>query len=267
MTDTYQDRWGEGAVVAAASDGVLTITLNRPERRNAMDPAGWDRFFDILRAAEVDPGVRVLVLTGAGDAFCAGADISSAPVGHPVTRVTRISRTAAYLFGYPKPVISKVNGVAVGAGWNLALCTDFVVASSAARFAEIFVVRGLSVDFGGSWLLPHYAGLLQAKRLAMLGEFVSAEEALGLGLVTWVKEPDELDGFVADLAARLAKGAPIAQTLNKALVAEGALASFDAALAAEVRAQAVNYGTEDAALARAAFAAKTTPQYTGEWVL
>ncbi|MEW1973841.1 enoyl-CoA hydratase-related protein [Microbacterium profundi] len=254
-------------MLAALADGVLSITLNRPERKNAMNQAAWDRLFDILRAAEVDADVHAVVLTGAGGAFCAGADISSAPVGHPITRVTRIAHTAEFLFHFPKPVIAKVSGAAVGAGWNLALCCDFVVASSDARFAEIFVKRGLSVDFGGSWLLPHYAGLLQAKRLAMLGEFVQPEEAERLGLVTWVKQPDEIDGFVAGLAERLAKGPAIAQSLNKTLVTEGALTSFSGALASEVRAQAVNYATEDAGLARRAFAAKTTPVFTGEWAV
>jgi 2-(1,2-epoxy-1,2-dihydrophenyl)acetyl-CoA isomerase len=187
-------------------------------------------------------------------------------VGHPVTRVSRIARTAAALFGFPKPVIARVDGAAVGAGWNLALCCDFVVASDRSRFSEIFVRRGLSVDFGGSWLLPHLVGLQQAKRLALLGDFVSAAEARELGLVTTVCPAERLDGAVADLAGRLADGPPIAQALNKALLNEGTLSTFEAALAAEVRAQAVNYATADARSAREAFAQKTTPSFSGEWV-
>ncbi|ANS80064.1 Enoyl-CoA hydratase [Serinicoccus hydrothermalis] len=265
MDANYQ-AWNEGSVLASEAGRVLTITLNRPERKNAMDPASWDLLFDILRTAEVDPSVRVVVITGAGDAFCAGADISSAPVGHPVTRVSRIARTAAALFGFPKPVIARVDGAAVGAGWNLALCCDFVVASDRSRFSEIFVRRGLSVDFGGSWLLPQLVGLQQAKRLALLGDFVSAAEARELGLVTTVCPAERLDGAVADLAGRLADGPPIAQALNKALLNEGTLSTFEAALAAEVRAQAVNYATADARSAREAFAQKTTPSFSGEWV-
>lgn len=267
MRDNYSTRWGEGSVLASLDQGVLTVVLNRPEVKNAMDVPSWERLFDILRLAESDDSVRVLVLTGAGGAFCSGADISSEAQGHPLTRVTHISRTASALHSFTKPVIARVDGVAVGAGWNLALCCDFVAASSDARFAQIFVHRGLSVDFGGSWLLPHIAGIQQAKRLAMLGEFVSAEEALRCGLVTWVKHPDELGGFIDLIASQLAAGPPIALAQNKALINEGALSSFEMALASETRAQGINYATADAAAARQAFVDKTKPQFSGEWRL
>lgn len=266
MSEAYA-RWDDGPILAQARDRVLTVTLNRPERKNALTSQCWDEIFDVLRTAEVDPGVRAVVITGAGDAFCAGADISAAPVGHPVTRVTRIAHTADYLFQYPKPVIAKVDGAAVGAGFNLALLADFVVATPRSKFSEIFVKRGLSIDFGGSWLLPQLIGLQRAKQLAMLGDMLSAHQAQAWGLVTWVREAEEIDAFVDDLAGRLAQGAPIAQALNKTLVTEGATSSFQQALAAEVRAQAVNYGTGDAAAARDAFAAKRLPDFTGEWKL
>lgn len=265
MTQEYQ-RWNDGPVLAHLDESVLTITLNRPERKNALDPHSWDQIFDVLRTAETDPAVRVLVITGAGDAFCAGADISAKPAGHPITRVTRIARTAELLFHFPKPVIARVDGAAVGAGFNLALCADFVVATPRSKFSEIFVRRGLSVDFGGSWILPHLLGLQRAKQLVMLGEMLTAQEAHDWGLVTWLREENQIDDFVADLAARLAAGPPIAQTLNKFLVTEGMTSSFQSALASEVRAQAVNYGTGDAAAAREAFASRTTPSFTGEWI-
>ncbi len=257
----------EGPILAQVEEGVLTVVLNRPERKNALDPACWDLLFDVLREAEADPDVRVVVITGAGGAFCAGADISSAPKGHPVSRVTRITRTAAAVFHLSKPTIARVDGAAVGAGFNLALCCDFVIASDRARFAEIFVRRGLSVDFGGSWLLPHMLGLQRAKQLAMLGDFVSAEEARELGLVATVVPETGLDDAVDELAGRLAAGPPIAQALNKLLVIAGSTSSFEAALAAEVQAQAVNYATADAAAARVAFAEKTEAVFTGEWRL
>jgi 2-(1,2-epoxy-1,2-dihydrophenyl)acetyl-CoA isomerase len=265
VTDEYASRWGEGPVLAVIDEGVLTVTLNRPEIKNAMNMASWERLFDILRVAEHDDAVRVLVLTGAGGTFCSGADISTPAQGHPLSRVTHISRTAAALYSFSKPTIALVEGAAVGAGWNLALCCDLVAASSDARFAQIFVHRGLTVDFGGSWLLPHLVGIQQAKRLALLGEFVSSQEALGLGLVTWVKDPGELGGFVASVARRLAAGPPVALAQNKSLINEGCLASFDVALTSEARAQAVNYATADAAAARQAFLDKATPEFTGEW--
>jgi 2-(1,2-epoxy-1,2-dihydrophenyl)acetyl-CoA isomerase len=221
--------------------------------------------FDILRLAEFDPDVRVLVIGGAGGDFCGGADISSAPVGHPLSRVQHLAKTPLLLHEFPKPVVAQVEGVAVGAGMNVALACDLVVASTTARFAQIFVKRGLSVDWGGSWLLPRLVGLQQAKRLALLGEFVSAEEAEQLGLATWVKTPEEIGSFVDDLAARLAAGPPIALSQNKSLIDQGIMLSFADALSNETRAQAVNYATADAAAAREAFATRSEPVFTGEW--
>jgi 2-(1,2-epoxy-1,2-dihydrophenyl)acetyl-CoA isomerase len=265
--EEYAKRYGEGPVLAECSEGVLRMTLNRPGRKNAMNLEAWEAMFDILRLAEFDPDVRVLVLTGAGGDFCGGADISSAPVGHPLSRVQHIGKTPLLLHEFPKPVVAQVEGVAVGAGWNIALSCDFVVASTTARFSQIFVKRGLSIDWGGSWLLPRLVGLHQAKRLAMLGEMVSAEEAEKLGLVTWLKAPEEIGPFVDDLAARLAAGPPIALAQNKSLIDQGIMLSYSDALANETRAQAVNYATSDAAAARQAFADKAEPEFTGEWAV
>lgn len=252
--------------VLLETDGpVATITLNRPERKNAQNADGWSMLYDHVRTIATDDAIRAVVLTGAGGAFCAGADISGVPGGHPLTRVRNISRTAEALYHLAKPVIAKVEGAAVGAGWNMALCCDFVVASTDAKFAEIFTKRGLSIDFGGSWLLPRLAGLQQAKRLAYLADFVSPEEARELGLVTWVKEPAELHDFVADLAERLAAMPPVAVAQSKDLLQAGVLQGFREALDNEARAQAVNYATDDAPAAFAAFKDKTEPEFTGRW--
>ncbi|HVW39987.1 MAG TPA: enoyl-CoA hydratase-related protein [Amycolatopsis sp.] len=267
MTDKYAERWSTGPVLAAGDGGVLRLTLNRPARKNAMTVEGWGTIFDILHCAETDPEIRVVVIAGAGGDFCAGADISSAPAGHPLERVSRISKTAQSLHDFPKPVIAKVEGAAVGAGWSLALGCDLVVASTSARFSQLFVRRALSIDFGGSWLLPRLVGLQQAKRLVLLGEFVSAQEAERLGLLTWVKEPGEIGPFVDDLAARLAAGPPVALAQNKSLLNQGATLSFTDALANEARAQAVNQATEDFPLALQAFADRTEASYTGRWAL
>lgn len=263
--EDYAERYGEGPVLAECSEGILRMTLNQPGRKNAMNLQAWEAMFDILRLAEFDPDVRVLVITGAGGDFCGGADISSAPVGHPLNRVQHIGKTPLLLHEFPKPVVAQVEGVAVGAGWNIALSCDLVVASTTARFSQIFVKRGLSVDWGGSWLLPRLVGLQQAKRLAMLGEMLSAEEAAELGLVTWLKTPEEIGPFVDDLAARLAAGPPIALAQNKSLIDQGIMLSYADALANETRAQAVNYATSDAAVARQAFADKQEPRFAGEW--
>ncbi|MGH1561411.1 enoyl-CoA hydratase/isomerase family protein [Mumia sp. DW29H23] len=252
-------------VLSDVTDGVMTITLNRPRRKNAMGPAGWAALYDAVRAAAYDDAVRAVVVTGAERTFCAGADISGAPVGHPVTRVRNISRTAEALYSLAKPTVAKVEGHAVGAGWNLALCCDLVVTADDAKFSQIFAKRALSLDFGGSWLLPRLAGLQQAKRLAFLSELVSAQEAKELGLATWVVAPDEIDAFVDDLAERLAQMPPIAVAQNKELLNAGMVLPMREALDSEARAQAVNYATDDAPAARRAFQEKTEATFTGEW--
>ncbi|MGO4426856.1 enoyl-CoA hydratase/isomerase family protein, partial [Streptomyces sp. MCAF7] len=157
--------------------------------------------------------------------------------------------------------------VAVGAGWNLALGCDLVVATEEARFAQIFTRRGLSPDCGGSWLLPRLVGLQQAKRLALLAETIDAEEARALNLVTWVVDAGTVDAFVDGLTARLVAGAPVALAQTKALLNEGADHTLREALASEARAQAVNFATADVPEAYAAFAAKRDAHFTGRWAV
>jgi enoyl-CoA hydratase/carnithine racemase len=155
----------------------------------------------------------------------------------------------------------------VGAGWNLALGCDFVVATPESRFCQVFSKRGLSVDLGGSWLLPRMVGLQQAKRLVLLAETINAEEACSLGLVTWVKPAAEIDAFVADLAGRLASGPPVALAQSKGLLNDGADATLQQALANEARAQPGNFATADSIEAYAAFADKREPEFTGRWAV
>jgi 2-(1,2-epoxy-1,2-dihydrophenyl)acetyl-CoA isomerase len=176
-----------------------------------------------------------------------------------------INEIALLLHELPKPTVARVDGVAVGAGWNLALGCDLVVATPTSRFSQIFAKRGLSLDFGGSWLLPRLVGMQQAKRLALLAEMIDATEAERLGLVTWVKSPEEIDAFVADLTTRLASVAPVAAAQSKALLHENADRTLREALASEARTQAVNFATADAPEAFAAFTEKREPDFTGEW--
>ena len=206
-----------------------------------------------------------MVITGAGGAFCAGADLSAKREGHPLDRMRSINEIALLLHELPKPTVARVDGVAVGAGWNLALGCDLVVATPTSRFSQIFAKRGLSLDFGGSWLLPRLVGMQQAKRLALLAEMIDATEAERLGLVTWVKPAEEIDAFVADLTTRLASVAPVAAAQSKALLHENADRTLREALASEARAQAVNFATADAPEAFAAFTEKREPDFTGEW--
>lgn len=198
----------EPLLLSQDRDGVRTLTLNRPRRKNAINPQLWVALRDALDAAGHDPGVRALVLTGSGGSFCSGADISVPEDIHPKYKLQRLTDVALALHELSIPTIAKVTGVAVGAGWNLALGCDLVVATPESTFCQIFSKRGLSIDLGGSWLLPKIVGLQQAKRLALLADTIDAEEACALNLVTWVVSAEEIDAFVTDLANRLAAGPP-----------------------------------------------------------
>lgn len=248
-------------------NGVRTLTLNRPHRKNAINRELWIALAEALTAAGKDRGVRAVVITGAGGAFCSGADISTPDDSHPVHKLQRLTDVALALHELPKPTIAKVTGVAVGAGWNLALGCDLVIATPASTFCQIFAKRGLSVDLGGSWLLPKIVGLQQAKRLVLLADTIDAAQAHTLNLVTWVVSAAEIDDFVTDIADRLAAGPTIALAHSKALLNEGADAAMRDALANEARAQGVNFATDDAREAYAAFAEKREPSFTGQWAV
>jgi 2-(1,2-epoxy-1,2-dihydrophenyl)acetyl-CoA isomerase len=257
----------ELVLLSSDRDGVRTLTLNRPDRKNAINAQLWEELADALRAAARDRDLRVLVITGAGGAFCSGADISTPEDIHPAHKLRRLTDVALALHELTVPTIAKVTGVAVGAGWNLALGCDFVVATPESRFCQIFSKRGLSVDLGGSWLLPKLVGLQQAKRLVLLAETIDAAEAQSLGLVTWIKPGEEIDEFVADLAGRLAAGPPFALAQSKGLLNDRANASLREALANEARAQPGNFATADSTEAYAAFAEKREPAFTGRWAV
>jgi enoyl-CoA hydratase/carnithine racemase len=258
----------EGPVLLSEDgDGVRTLTLNRPHRKNAISPELWFALRDALEAAGRDRAVRALVITGSGGSFCSGADISVADDVHPKDKLQRLTDVALALHELPVPTIAKVTGVAVGAGWNLALGCDLVVATPESTFCQIFSKRGLSIDLGGSWLLPRLVGLQQAKRLALLADTIDAAEAHALNLVTWVVPGAEIDAFVKELAGRLAAGPPVALAQTKALLNEGVDRTLRDALANEARAQVGNFATADAAAAYAAFAERREPSFTGRWAV
>ena len=248
---------------------VRWLTLDRPDRRNAIPPDGWvglAKAFDDFSSAEQ----RVLVITGAGGAFCSGADLSasgtSSGLGSHRDRYERLQTVAAAarsLHRLTKPTVAAVDGAAVGAGMNLALGCDLVVASSRARFAELFVQRGLAVDFAGTWLLPRIVGLQRAKELALTGRMVEADEARRIGLVLEVVEPGELEAVVTELAESLAAGAPLAQSFIKQGLDRSLGATFEQMLAHESHAQAISLGTEDVAEGVAAFLEGRDPAFRG----
>ena len=246
-------------------DGVVTVTLNRPERKNAINAAMWEELLAVLVEVKERTDDRVLVVTGAGGAFCSGADLADATARsvHQLVWMRHVADVALALHRLSKPTIAKVGGVAVGAGCNLALGCDLVVASEDATFSEIFHRRGLSIDFGGSWLLPRLIGLHRAKEFAFFADMVPAHEAQRLGLVNRVVPAAELDTVVDDWATRLAATAPLALSMTKTMLNNSFATSMEQALEDEGRCQAVNLSTADTAEAIAAFVQKREPNFTG----
>jgi len=248
--------------------GVRWLTIDRPETKNAIPVDGWpelgDAFVDFERSDD-----RVLVVTGAGGEFCSGADLdpdrfsSESSVVEAHRRMKIVGRAATALHTISKPTIAAVDGVAVGAGMNLAIGCDVVVATDRARFSEIFVRRGLTVDFGGTWLLPRIVGLQRAKELALSGRIVPADEALAIGLVLEVVAVEDLRDRVLELAGSFLAGAPVGQRFAK----QGINASFQSSLAEalswEGQSQAIALGTGDVVEGVAAFLQGRDPKWRG----
>jgi enoyl-CoA hydratase/carnithine racemase len=249
------------------SNGVVTITLDRPGVKNAMNRRCWEELREVLAAVATDPLDRAVVITGANGDFCSGADLTGGgPFAGdlPAPFVMQwINEVPLALHRLPKPTIAKVRGVAAGAGANLALGCDLIVAADGARFTEIFAKRGLSLDFGGSWLLPRLVGLHRAKELAFFGDVVSAAEADRIGLVNRVVPDDELDAFVTGWAERLASSATVALAQSKRVLNESLQRSMAEALDAEGVGQLISVGTRDAKEAVKAFLGKREPRFEG----
>ena len=253
-------------VLVARDGGVVTITLNRPDKKNALTMDMWvelARMFDDIATSQDD---RVLVITGAGDAFCSGADLSGAaegPTGNGLFLMRQTARVALRLHELPQPTISAVNGVAAGYGCNLALGCDLVLASDAARFSEIFLKRGLAIDGGGSWLLPRLVGLHKAKELAFFADIISAADARELGIVNRVVPASELADVAADWARRLAAQPPNQISIVKRQLNQSYSMTMAEALEWEGVAQTAFGTSEDAREAMLAFLEKREPRYTG----
>ena len=249
------------------ADGIATVTINRPQRKNAVTGDMWAELAQTFRTLAADPDVRCVVITGAGGEFCSGADLTARAASgrqvHQLAAMRHVNDAALSLHRMPQPTIAKVRGVAVGAGCNLALGCDLVVAGESARFSEIFAKRGLSLDFGGSWLLPRRIGLHRAKELALFGDIISASEARELGFVNRVLPEDELDAFVDGWARRLAAGPPIALALTKRMLNNAMNVTMEEALDDEGAAQTVNFGTKDTLEAMEAFVQKREPRFKG----
>jgi len=246
------------------SAGIVTVTLDRPEKKNAANGVMWDELLATFREIADNDDDRVVVITGAGGEFCSGADLTGGGrARHQLAAMRHVGDVALALHRLPQPTIAKVRGVAVGAGCNLALGCDLVVASETARFSQIFARRGLSLDFGGSWILPRRVGLHRAKELALFADIIDAAEADRIGLVNRVLPDGEIDEFVDNWAQRLAAGPPIALAMTKRMLDNAMSATFEQALDDEGASQTINFSTADTMEAMTAFVEKRSPRFEG----
>lgn len=270
MLDAHRRRRRAALVVQTIDvhprSGVVTVTLNRPHKENAIDDVMLDELLATFRDLAVDSSARVVVLTGANGNFCSGADLSNASEvdsdRHHLATMRHMGDVALALHRLPQPTIAKIRGIAVGAGLNMALVCDLVVASASARFSEIFARRGLSIDFGGSWALPRRVGLHRAKEMALLADIIDADEADRIGLINRVVHDALIDAFVDDWAARLAAGPPLALLMTKRMLNNSAHVTLEQALDDEGAAQGVNLSNQDAAGALSAFLEKREPRFS-----
>jgi 2-(1,2-epoxy-1,2-dihydrophenyl)acetyl-CoA isomerase len=258
------------AIDLSIEDQVAWVTMNRPEQRNAVNASMRDELIHVFHEAQTDPEIRCVVLTGSGKGFCSGADLSGprtpASRGPGATRMIMKSssqRLIRTLWDLEKPVIAAVNGVAAGLGAHLAFASDFVIASSDARFIEVFVRRGIAVDAGGAFLLPRLIGLQRAKRLVYFGDDLSPQEAETYGLVSQVVAPGDLIETSRQWAVKLAAGPTMAIGLSKRLLNRSLASDIETCLEEESLVQTVVAQSEDLREGMAAFVERRQPKFKG----
>jgi len=276
MNDSTSLDTGTPDLLATLDAGVLTLTLNRPDARNAMSRAMNQALAQQLAAAELNPAVKCIVLTGAGKGFCAGGDVKGMAAAGDGTvgaltideaiHLQRVNQraTAGKLFKMPKPTIAALPGPAAGAGLALALACDLRVMASTAILTTAFARVGFSGDYGGTYFMTQLVGAAKARELYLLSERVSADEALRLGLANWVCAPEELAERTREIARRLAAGPTVAyrymkENLNRALAG----GDIDDCLDLEATHHIHCGQTEDHREAAQAFVEKREPVFKG----
>jgi 2-(1,2-epoxy-1,2-dihydrophenyl)acetyl-CoA isomerase len=259
---------GYQTLIVDREGAIATITLNRPESRNALDITMRQELLVALEEIERDGTARVLVLTGAGGHFCAGGDVKSMrdstyTAAQARERVEMLNRFIVRFVAFPLPTLAMVEGFAVGAGCNLALCCDLVVASDTARFGEVFAKIGLVPDGGGTYLLSRVVGLARAKELIFTADIIDAAQAQRLGMVNRVVPASELRAATHALAEKIAAGPPLALRMAKDLVNRAASSDLATALTLEAFAQSVAIVSDDHREGVAAFFDKRAPVFRG----
>ncbi len=259
--------------IRAVTEGhVTTVVIDNPAAKNACTGDMWVALGATFRDLSYS-GARAIVLLGAGGDFCAGADLtgnggggssaSAAAPSHILHGMRVLGDVVLAVHDCPVPVIAKVDGVCVGAGLGLALAADMIWCSDRARFSAIFARRGLSLDFGTSWLLRQRIGIHRAKELALTGKMISAGEAFDLGLVNAVVPVGELDRATGEIVDAVAAGPPVALSMAKRELDNAGHASLGQALEAEALAQSINVQTDDLREALMAYAERRPPNFSG----
>jgi 2-(1,2-epoxy-1,2-dihydrophenyl)acetyl-CoA isomerase len=267
-------------------DGLVIVTLNRPHKKNALTADNWQDLDDIFTEVELNPADRALLLTGAGDNFSSGADLSgglatsetgegepgerkktTGLTGHGLQLIVHEMRAVGQIISrlqrMPKPTIAAVDGYAVGVALGLVMACDLVVASDRARFMEVFVKRGLALDGGASWSLPRQIGLRRAKAMTFFGDPIDAATAHDWGLINEVVPADKLHDTARSWGLRLAAGPTTALSLIKRLLNTGGDVSFEEAVENEARVQHIAYTTSDMVEGIQSFIERRDPKFTG----
>jgi 2-(1,2-epoxy-1,2-dihydrophenyl)acetyl-CoA isomerase len=249
--------------------GVRTITLNRPERLNAIDPALADALPHAIADAAANDDVRVVVITGAGRGFCSGLDLSTPPRLPDATRTDRldplawVGRWVLSIMSCEKPIIAAVNGAAAGAGFGLALAADIRLVASSAKMTAGYVRRALSPDAGVSYFLPRHIGAGRAADILLTGRDVDSSEAERIGLAAAVFPDADFASHVAGFATRLAAGPPNAYVLTKRLLAASFGSTLESQLERELSYIKMCFASNDVAEALRAFSEKRLPKFSG----
>lgn len=256
-------------IALGLSKGVARLVLNRPEKLNAFTPEMHAEIRHALTAVQTDSSIRCLLITGAGRAFCAGADLAAfSAQQEPVDLGDALERDynplALTITGMNIPVICAVNGVAAGAGANLALCCDIVIAARSAKFIQAFSKIGLIPDCAGTWLLPRIAGHARAMGMALLGDPISADQAADWGLIWQTVDDDELTGTAEQLAQRLAQQATVGLAYTKRAIHQSWANPLPEQLELERDLQRAAGKTSDHTEGVRAFLAKRPPAFKGE---
>jgi enoyl-CoA hydratase/carnithine racemase len=254
----------------SVADGIGTIRLNRPERKNAFTLDMVDHWAAVLGHARTDPEVRVLILTGTGDAFCSGVDLERRNEGRAATPLARkqvlsdqVHRIALAMEDLDKPVIAAINGTAVGAGLDMALMCDMRVMARSARVSEGYIRVGMVPGDGGCYYLPRLVGVAKALELLLTGDFIDADEAARIGLVNQVVDESELDDAVLALARKIADGPPVVVRMIKRATYQSLRTDLRTSLDLISSHTGVVGLMSDSAEAMAAFREKRKPRYTG----